>query len=168
MGVVADRLDAMVVQAEAPGGRISAKLRDRTQVELSFEPGSYRHLDERWLERQLAAVAALLWAGRMKVYHAARSEAFGMPLTGESPPATARDREYDVALEGLVAEGRAADGSVSVSVRGMRSWAVHIAPGTLQRLDEDAFVERVRAAAAALIQDQFAQVAQLKQRIYGE
>jgi hypothetical protein len=163
---IADRLDAMVVRVTGPGARFTAELRDRTEVTVRFQPGNYEEYDEELLERHLTAVAKLLWAGRMREYYAAKSEAFGMSITHESPPLTARDQDYDAERDRMVAEGRSADGLVSISVRGMQAWTVRIAPGTLRLLDEHQFADRVRAAAAALIHDQFAGIARLKAQIY--
>ena len=121
---------------------------------------------ERTLEQQLAALARLLWADRMRQYQAARADAFGQHMA-ESPPATATDRAYDEARDALVAEGRSSDGRLSITVRGMRAWSVRIAAGTVASLDERAFVDQVQTAAAALIEDQLAGIGQLKREIYG-
>jgi DNA-binding protein YbaB len=166
MGVLTDRLDAMTLEVSGPGGQVTAELRNRAEVDLRFAPDAYRQYDERTLEQHLETLAKLLWAARTKAYYAALSLAFGTSITGEARPLTRRDQDFDAERDELVAEGRSADGLVSISVRGMRSWTVEIEPGTLRRLDEHEFADRVRAAAAVLIKDQYARVADLKRRIY--
>jgi hypothetical protein len=110
---------------------VTGELRDRTQVYLSFASGSYRSYDEATLEEQLIGLARRLWAGRMKEYYAAVSEAFGETVTKEAPPVGQRDIAFHKARDELVAEGRSADGRVYLQVRGMRSWTVRIKDGRL-------------------------------------
>lgn len=167
MGVLADRLEAMRVRALAPGGGIGGELRGRDQVHLSFPPGRYHWFNERELEQQLAGLGRLLWAGRMKKYYAAVSEAFGEPVSGESPPISPRDQDFYAARAELTAEGISADGLVRIQVCGMREWTVRIANGTIRRLTEEQFTVRVQEAATALIRDQFAKIRFLKDRYYG-
>jgi hypothetical protein len=166
MGVLADRLDSMRVRASSPDGSITGELRDRTQVYLSFAPGSYRDYDEASLEEQLAGLARLLWASRMKEYYAAASEAFGEKVTKEPPPVSPRDAAFYEARDELVAEGRSADGRIHIAVRGMRTWTIRIKDGTLRALDQEAFSARVREAAGMLIDDQLTKVRALKLKFY--
>jgi hypothetical protein len=166
VSVLAERLENMRVRVHVPGAGLEGELRGRTGVRISFEPGTYEFRTERDLERHLASLARLLWAGRMKEYYAALSEALGEQISGESPPISLRDQEYDGARDALVAEGRSADGRIYVSVRGMRDWTVRIAENTVRTLREDQFVAAVGEAAAALIQDQFAKIRRLKDEIY--
>ena len=166
MNVLADRLDSMKVRVSAPGGKLAAELRNRSEVELRFARGSYQWYSERSLETQLASLGKLLWAARMKGYHLAVSEALGEPVAREAPPVTPRDQAFYAARDRLVAEGRPADGRVAVAVRGMRDWQVTIANGTLRALNEDEFAARVNEAAGKLINDQQMKVWELKQRYY--
>jgi hypothetical protein len=157
----------MRVRVSLPGGNIAGELRDRTEVQLSFAPGSYYRYGERELERHLASIAKLLWAGRMKEYYAAVSEAFGETITGEPRPVSPRDQDYYSARDDLIAEGRSSDGRIYVAVRGMQIWTVRIADGTVRALDEDEFAVRAREAAARLIRDQLTKIRALKDRFYG-
>jgi hypothetical protein len=167
MGVLADRLDSMRVRATARGGWITAELHHRTEIRLTFGAGSYRRYSEQLLEQDLTSLARALWAGRMKAYYQAVSEAFEEPVSGERRPVTPRDVEYRNARDDLVARGESADGRIVISVRGMRNWVVRIAPGTLRTLTEDEFAEATGAAGEALVRDQFARIRALKNRIYG-
>src|SRR5262245_1856836 len=94
MGVLSDRLDHMRVQASSPDGMVTGELRDRTQVYLSFARGNYRCYDATTLEQQLIGLGRRLWAGRMREYYAAVSEAFGETVTKESPAVSPRDAAF--------------------------------------------------------------------------
>jgi hypothetical protein len=167
VGLLAQRLDNMHVRVTAPGGEISAELRGRNQVQITFAAGRYQWLTEQYVEQQLAALGRLLWAARMKAYHAAVSDALQMPVDRDEPPVSQQDVDFYAARDNLVARGGCADSSVHIEVRGMRDWTVAIAPGSLRRFREDEFTVRVQEAATALIRDQFAQIRSLKDQIYG-
>lgn len=167
MGVLADRLARMRIQASLAGGEISVEFSAERGVELSFAPGRYGLLDERELERHLAALARLLRVAQAREYYATVSEVFGQPITKEFPALTPRDVAYDRARAELVAEGRSTDGRVCVAVQGMTTWTVRIADGTLRSLCEREFGEQVRQAGAELLRDQVAKIQALKAQIYG-
>src|SRR5438876_1407072 len=113
MGILADRLDRMLVAVEAPGGRARAQLSGRTDVTVSFARGYYDNTTEADLERQLTALAKLLWAARTREYEAALRDAFRHPTIGDRPVRDERDRAYREARDRLVAEGRSAGGRVA-------------------------------------------------------
>jgi hypothetical protein len=166
VGILAQRLDRMRVRVQLPAAGIAAELHDRTEVDLSFAAGRYRRCSERDLEWQLATIAKLLWAQRMKEYYAALSEAFGETITKESSPISPRDQHFHAARADLLAEGASSDGRIYVTCRGMQTWTVRIAKASIRVLDEDEFAVRAREAAAALIADQFAKIRTLKDRFY--
>lgn len=168
MGVLADRLDSMRIRVASPNKMVVAELCHRTEVRLSFASGAYQRSYERGLEEQLAGLARVMWAARMKGYYQAVSEAFGEEVTGEPLPVGRRDQEYLQARDQLVAVGRSRDGRVQLAVRGMRTWTVRIADGSLRALSEDEFTASVGEAAGALIRDQFDKIRQLKLRVYEE
>jgi hypothetical protein len=161
MGIIADRLDGLRVRASVADGGISGELRGRTTVEVACAPWVYRTLDERSLERHLAALAKLLWAARMRNYFAAVSDAFGETVTREPPALGRRDVEYVEARDRIVARGTSLDGRVAIEVLGMREWRVSVADGTLRDRE---LPRQVRQAAEALIQDQLRQIRLLKRR----
>jgi hypothetical protein len=68
--------------------------------------------------------------------------------------------------DNLIAEGKSADSRIHIAVKGMRHWTVRIADGTVRTLTEEQFASGVREAARELINDQFAKVQELKQKIY--
>jgi hypothetical protein len=169
VGVLSDRLGAMQVRVISPNRQIAAELRNgSSEVSLSFAPGTYRRFDERTLEGALADLGKLLWVARMKEYYAAVSEAFGETVTGEPTPETQRDREYRADRARLIAEGSSRDRRVRLAVRGMETWTVRIAAGTVRALTEEEFAARVSEAAHDLIADQKTKIWQMKQRHYGQ
>jgi hypothetical protein len=166
MGELADRIHAMHVRASVPDGTITAELRHRSEVTLSFEPGWYDRCDESDLERRLSSLASLLWVARTREYWATVSDVTGDYATHEDKPISPSDVEFTEAREALVARGHSADGRVCLSVEGMRRWTVHIAAGTVRALNEHEFASAVGQAAADLIQDQFTKIAELKHKFY--
>ena len=167
MGELADRIHAMQVRASTPDGTMTAELRHRSEVTLSFTRGWYDRCDESDLERRLTGLASLLWVARTREYWSTVSDVTGDYATHEDKPISPRDVEFSQAREALIARGSSADGRVSLSVEGMRRWTVHVAAGTVRALDEDEFASAVGQAAADLIQDQFTKIAGLKHKIYG-
>jgi hypothetical protein len=167
VGVFADRMDNMRVRAAFPGGHLVGELRGRSEVTVSFAPGSYARFEEREMERQLAGVAKLLWAARMKEYYSAVSASVGHEVNREPPAVGRQDQEYYAARDDLVAEGYSADGRVRIVTQGMVRWSVKIADGTLRALTEQEFTDRVRETGAHLIADQMAKIRALKDRCYG-
>ncbi|MFC4107592.1 hypothetical protein ACFOX0_16890 [Micromonospora zhanjiangensis] len=160
-------MDSMRVRAVFPGGHLAGELRGRSDVVVSFTPGSYARFDEREIERQLASVAKLLWTARMKEYYRAVSESVGQEVTQEPPAVGRQDQEYYAARDDLVAEGWSTDGRVRIVTQGMLRWSVTVADGTLRTLTEQEFADRVGEAAARLIADQMAKIRVLKDRCYG-
>ncbi|WP_232376532.1 hypothetical protein [Amycolatopsis aidingensis] len=74
MGELAERLDNIRVRVSAPGTDIEAELRNRTEFTLSFGESVYEFIDERALERALASLARLLYAGWQRQYREAISD----------------------------------------------------------------------------------------------
>jgi hypothetical protein len=166
MSDLREKINAMRVRASSPDQMITAELSGRSQVTLSFAPGWYGRCTDSELGRKLSTVASQLWVARMREYWTVRSRDAGEIITSEPKPISPRAVAYRKARSVLVARGRSADGSVSISVEGMRSWTVTVAPGTVRVLDEREFAAAAGEAAAALIQDQYQKVATLKAEIY--
>ncbi|BCY05676.1 hypothetical protein [Actinoplanes sp. L3-i22] len=162
-----DALERMRVRVSVAGGAITGELSDNDRVELSFAPGYYDRVSEPALEEHLVALARVMHAEYVRQYFQAVSAAYGRTISKDPPAIGRQDREYTARRAELVAEGRSADDRISVTVRGMRSWRVRIAPGTQRALDERQFAVSFGAAAHALIRDQFAGVRVLKNHVYG-
>ncbi|MGH8882836.1 MAG: hypothetical protein ACRD0P_36765, partial [Stackebrandtia sp.] len=77
MGIMADRLNNMVVKVSSPDKQIEAGLRDRDAVTVTFRADSYSRYTERTLEYQLSRLATLLWTGYQRGYNDAVSEVMG-------------------------------------------------------------------------------------------
>jgi hypothetical protein len=90
MGELADRIDRMRVRASTPDGGITAELRDRDQLSLTFREGLYPLLDDAGLGRRLAVLANLLWVARTREYWRIYGDVTGDYSIGEDPPADAR------------------------------------------------------------------------------
>jgi hypothetical protein len=82
-----------------------------------------------------------------------------------NPPIEVRNRDYEQARDAVEATGSSADGRVTVSAVGMRNFKVRIAAGTVRELSEREFVQRVREAATAFLDDYMAQIHELKARL---
>jgi hypothetical protein len=164
MTSLSDRLDTMVVQASAPGGGVHGELRG-SDLTIYFSSGFYAQTGETAMAGRLEQLARLLWAERTRLHRQAIEEAGGWVNTR---PENDEDVDFFDQRERLTATGHSADRQVSVTVRGMTSWTVTIAAGTLRSLSEAAFTQAVSIAAARLMTDQSQQIIALKGRVYGE
>jgi hypothetical protein len=162
-----EALDLMRVRASVAGGAITGELYDNDRVDLSFAPGYYDRVSEPALEDHLVSLARVMHAEYVRQYFRAVSEAFGQTVTKEPPAIGRQDKLYVEQRLDLVAEGRSADDRVVITVRGMQSWWVRIAPGTLRALGGPEFSARFGEAAQALIHDQFTGIRALKNHVYG-
>jgi len=162
MGKLADRLDAIRVRVRAPGTDIEAELRDRTDITITFGESVYDFADERGLERSLAALARLVYAGWLRQYRAAIDES-----ALDIAPHDERDHEFLDERSKIQAAGRSSDGRISLTCVGMQEIAVEIVPGTARELTEDQFAARAKEAVTVLIQDYLGKVRALKTRFYG-
>jgi hypothetical protein len=167
MSELSDLLDRMRVHASVAGGAITGELHDHDRVDVSFAPGFYARSTDTALEQHLVSLARLMRAEYVRQYYAAVSTAFRRTITKDPPPIGPRDMDYAERRQELVAEGRSSSGRITISVRGMQSWRIRIAPGTVRALNETQFAEQFREAATALIRNQFAGIRALKNRIYG-
>jgi len=163
---ISERVDGMVVRATSPNGSITATVRGMDAIEVSFAPGFYQRASEQEMETQLAQVARLLWANRMREYQAILDDESGGGLIVDAPGADRLDDQFYEQRENLVAEGRSADGRVRVTVRGMRDWSVHISPGAIDQMREQEMLSAAVQAAEALIRDQMVKLNELKFAIY--
>jgi hypothetical protein len=167
MGELADRIDSMVVRASTPDGAITAELRDRDRLSMTFLQGWYALCDDSDLERRLTQLANLLFVARTREYWRTFSDVAGELVLGEDKPVSERDLDWRDERDEMVVRGYSADGRVSVKAVGMRQWEVHLTPGTVRELSEEQFAAAVGQAAGDLIRDQFAKIAALSNKYYG-
>jgi hypothetical protein len=166
MGLLSDKVEALQVSVVAPSGRLSASLTGYSHITPSFTPGAYRRYTEQSLEEEISRVASLLFTARTRAYVDMVSEAFGSPMKNETQALSPRDVAYEAARSELVIEAQSGDGNITLSARGLRSWSVHLARGTLQRLTEDEFVEQLAHVARVFVVQQMDIIRALKDDIY--
>ena len=167
MGIMADRLDAMVINVSSPDGQVHGELRDRDAISVSFEGESYSEYTERDLERQLARLALLLWTGYQRGYDAALSEATGQPVTRSRESWDANRRRFRDAQAETVAKGMSKEGYIYVETTGMLSWQVVIRDGTLKELEETQFCEELIGAYHVMSAEYRAKMSQLRAKHFG-
>lgn len=153
MSEVMDRLETSVVEAATPDGIAFAKLRGLTQVTVSLAPGYYAHATDARVADKLATLGKLLWVARMKEYYRLKSEYLGREVRGEGSPTSDQQRARREARNNIVATGASDDGTVSASAVGLLNWVVTVAPGTVGRVDEPAFLASCSQAAERLVED---------------
>ncbi|MYW91154.1 hypothetical protein G3I59_11185 [Amycolatopsis rubida] len=158
---LAETLDDIRVRVRAPGSDIEAELRRRTDITLSFGESVYEFIDEPALERVLAGIARLLWAGWQRQYRAAIDET-DLNIDADD----ARDSNFFADRAQVEAIGGSADERITISAAGMADFSVRVKPGTVREIPEDQFSASVSEAAAKLIQDFQLKVDDLKKRYY--
>ena len=158
---LAERLDGIRVRARAPGADIEAELRRRTGITLSFGESVYEFIGEPALERVLAALARLLWAGWQRQYRAAIEET-DLHIDADD----LRDSNFFADRAKVEAVGTSSDERITITAIGMENFSVRIAPGTAREISEDRFAADAAEAATKVIQDFQAQVDELKKRYY--
>ncbi|ASU80609.1 hypothetical protein CDG81_22670 [Actinopolyspora erythraea] len=162
MGELAERLDNIRVRASAPGMDVHAELRDRTEFSLSFGESVYEFADERALERALASVARLLYAGWQRQYQDAISW-----TNLDTEPRDQHDFDFQAACRAVESYGESSDGRFALSAVGMDEFTARIKRGSLRELREEEFAARVVEAATVLVRDYQAKTTELKWRYYG-
>ncbi|MBA8826322.1 hypothetical protein FHX42_003698 [Saccharopolyspora lacisalsi] len=162
MGELAERLDGIRVRVNAPGADIKAELNNRTDFTLSFGESVYEFIDERALERALASLARLLYAGWQRQYREAISDT-GLDID----PNDQHDFNFQEECRAVESYGESGDGRVALSVVGMDEFTAQIKRGTQRELRESEFAARATEAAALLVEDYQVKTSELKVRYYG-
>jgi hypothetical protein len=166
MGIMADRLDSMVVTANSPDGQVTATVSKREQVDIEFRRGAYRRYDERTLEHQLARMATLAWIGYRRGYFEALSAANGETIRGDEEEWDANRRRFQQARAAVVAEGASPTGWIRAEATGLTHWRVRIEDGALTQLTEDEFRSEARGTVAALLMDYDEKMLALKDEFF--
>lgn len=162
MTSLGERLDSIHLRVRVPGTDISAELRNRTDVSVSFGPDVYPWLNERYLERYLATGARLLYTAWVREYRAALNDSF----LDASYASEQHDRDFLAARDAIEVQGTSSDQRIAVSAVGMQDIRVRIADGTIRALNEQEFVASAKEAVDALLQDYLAKVRELKIRFF--
>jgi hypothetical protein len=158
---LAERLDGIRVHVRAPGTEIEAELRQRTDISLSFGESVYEFIDESALERALAGIARLLWAGWQRQYRAAIE---GTDLNIDADDL--RDSNFFADRAKVEAVGESSDKRITISAVGMENFSVHVKPGSVREISEGQFSANTAEAATKVIQDFQVKVDELKKRYY--
>ncbi len=164
MGIT-ERVERMEVRVEAPSHSVSAVLRGRNDVIVTFAPGFYQRADAHEMQWQLEQLGKLLWARWMREYQRIVSDEHQQTYE-ETRPLSAIDYEFIDNRANLVAEGSSGDGRIHLAVRGMQEWKVRVAPDAIRTMREDEFAAQVAVAAQELIGDQRAKIRELKVTTY--
>jgi hypothetical protein len=159
----AQRVDAIHLRVQSNRTGISADLRHRDQITISFGAGTYRWLSERNLEHALNSLGRLLVTAWTRAYQATQDEAI-REARGVNDQ---RDREFAEQRARITSRGASPDDRIRISARGMSDIQVSIADGTIRDIDETEFVDQFREATARLVHDYMRQVRALQDRYYG-
>ncbi|GAA4915041.1 hypothetical protein LX16_4247 [Stackebrandtia albiflava] len=162
MSVYASMMDRLDLKVHSPDRNIRARLTDRTRLELSFVPESYRSYADGSLAHQVAAVARLLWVGRRRASLIARKEALGeSSAAAYEEPRSPEQREFFERRARIEATGESDNGWVTVATVGWTHWDVTLAPRTVRTLHEVQFCREVESAFPRLLADYRAENAAL-------
>ncbi|MFD0558407.1 hypothetical protein FB566_3709 [Stackebrandtia endophytica] len=127
-------------EVASPDGQIRATVIGGTLKGLTLAPGAYRGYGDAELGNQLVQVARLVWVARE------RSRKQAMRAVVGDPRAEVAERTPKSSAERRLRERRDSE-RVEVSSRHMKigiiggtKWAIHIEPGTVKKLSEEAFL----------------------------
>lgn len=162
MAELAERLDNIRVRTSAPGMDIEVELRNRSEFTLSFGESVYEFIDESALERALASLARLLYAGWQRQYREAIAE-----TALDIEPDDSHDFRFQEESRGVESWGESGDGRVALSAIGMDEFTARIKRGAVRELSESEFAMRASEAATLLVEDYQAKMTELKVRYYG-
>lgn len=152
MGIMADRLNSMVVKTSSPDGEIAGEYRPKGDTTVRFLGDSFRRYQERELESQLAELAKRWWHGYERGYDLALAEANGGAVERVDPGDGRQVRLQKEKAE-TVYEGMSAGGRVYFHCIGLREFRVVIRDGTLSQCDESGFAGEVVTGYLALLRD---------------
>lgn len=167
MGVMADRLAAMVVKVTSPDGQIEGELRDNDALRLSFHPGTYRTYTEDNLGRQLSRLALRMWTGYQRAYDEAIAEATGRPVERSVEEWDANRRRFRQAQAETKCTGFSTDGWVYAETVGFVSWNFVVRNGAIAKLDEGEFVAEALSAYFVMNNDYRNKMRALRAEHYG-
>lgn len=162
MGVLADLLDALVVTVSSPDGQITAVLRNRRELDVSFVDGGYRKYTERSLEHQLSRLLVSLWNEHRRGCDAALAEALGHPVEKPRESWDTNERRFKAERVETVAEGMSRQKCIFMRTTALMSWDVVVRDGTLIKLDEAEFTADLLSAYRVLYPNYHAKLAELR------
>ncbi|MDI6104924.1 hypothetical protein QLQ12_40695 [Actinoplanes sp. NEAU-A12] len=150
MAAVADDLNAIVVTATSPDGRIEGRVESLQHITLRFVQDSYeryyRHRGPESLAHQLGRGATLMAAAYQKARRAVLRVHDFERYSALRQPFSSRHREYLERGAKLTAHGTSPDREIQVSAVGLIDFDVSIAPGVLERHEARSFLQLAGAA----------------------
>jgi len=155
------------VRTTSPNEQVFITLRGDSSIDVSFLPGYYERANAAQIEEQLARTARLVFAERTKAFFDLRSKEHGNIVRPGRVSVNDAEAEYKRRRAELAVEGASDDGAVTITSVGMTHFAVHIAPGTQNRVDAATFAQDVAQAGTRLMQDQQTKMRALKLEIHG-
>lgn len=158
--------DGPEVTAHSPAEKVFVTVHGDSWAEVRFAPGFYATATHEQMQSQLTQVLRLLQVERTRALYDIRSREAGEPVRPGVDTLHRRAREYRGRLAELVAEGRSEGGDVTVLGVGLTDLRAVVAPGALDRLDEQQFAAACADAGMAFLADHLRQIAELKFDVY--
>jgi hypothetical protein len=172
MAAIADDLNAIVVTATSPDGRIEGRVESLRYITLRFVHDSYerhyRHHEAESLAHQLGRGATLMATAYQKARREVmRAHSFERYSTLR-PPFSSRHREYLERGAKLSAHGSSPDQEIQVTTVGLLDFHVSIAPDVLERHEERRFLQLADTAMRDLQADHRRGNTELRHELYLE
>lgn len=155
------------VTTVSPNEQVFVTLRGSSSISVSMLPGYYERASAAQIEEQLARTARLVFVDRTKAFFDLRSQEHGDTVRPSQESLTREQAEFKRRRAELAVEGASDDGAVTITSVGMTHFAVHIQPGTQNRIDGEAFAADVGQAATRLMHDQRQKMLDLKYEVLG-
>lgn len=163
MGELAERLSLLGIEARSPDGGLTATVRGRGEVRVSFARDSYSRYAAAGLARQLEQLAALAWARYRRRY---LQIVAAYVNAGDETAESEEDRIFRQRLEQLTVSGVSGRQWVRVRSRALVSWEVRIAGEPVGSLTEQEFLAELDSAVAGLLADHRAKLILLTDAVH--
>jgi hypothetical protein len=168
MGVLGDRLEAVVVDAASPDRQITASTRSRaSSIDVTFRPGAYRRYRDATLAAQLGELMLRLFERLKEEQRKVIDSVVEMPLHDDGEEFGPERAEYRRAVAAVVAEAADDERFIRISVRSLARWHFLIADRTTKRLTELEFLDALRVAVSRVLHSYRAQRFRIKDQVYG-
>lgn len=166
MARLGEILDAMIVDAQSPDGKIAARLSNRKEFRFAFRDAQdfNRYPSTCELAAQTQALLTKLMDRRKEMQYAAIETATGQKVN-DGLHWDANRRAYRNQRDQITAVGSAHEGRVSVATVGLRYWKVKVAPEAFEAYVAVQYCDALRTAMTELRSDHFAQVLKLQKTV---
>lgn len=147
MGEFAEHMSRLRISVSSHDAQVKAivtKAR-RVNIAIGIRPGCYKRYSDGELAVQLSSLYTTAWNGYREGVARIRQAVSGEP-PAEVPHWDTRRRLFRELRDGIQVEGHACGERIRVRTVGLREWRVDIAEGTIDRLDERAFLTQLRRA----------------------